>query len=311
MDSQCQSKVLIIYHRVDYDGMFSACIAKKYYLDNNYIVDLKGYNYGDQVPDFAAILGEYQQISILDVSFDPDIMKLLRDSGKAEWIDHHAGTTRLGDENGYSDFPGQRTDLKIGACEVAWDYFFKGMKTPHIIELISAYDVWDHDRFVWDLETLPLQYALRTKYSLNVKKLWRDWSKFINEEEQEYRAKLYDIGRDIMQYLKNVWKSWCGNYAFEVKVGGKYKGICILSAQGGSAQFESMIEDYPIQVVVNRKEPNLYNVGIYKTSDSILPEFDLSVYAHDVYKTGNGHKSAAGFTIDLEQFIKLVRDQEL
>jgi oligoribonuclease NrnB/cAMP/cGMP phosphodiesterase (DHH superfamily) len=312
MKSKCQSKnVLIIYHRADYDGLFSGNIARKFYIESEYEVDLKGYNYGDQVPDFDEILKNYTEVCILDVSFDAPIMKTLHESGKVYWIDHHIGTTRLSEESGYSEMLGERTDLKIGAVEVAWDYFFKGMEKPHIIELISAYDVWDHDRFVWDLETAPLQYALRAEYNLSIEKLWRHWDRLLYD--LDYLETALQSGRFLTKYLNNVWKSWCGNYAFDVLVAGKYKAICMLSAQGGSLQFESELtpeNGYDLQLVVNRKGPDLYNVGIYKKSDD-CNDFDCAKFASEVYKTGNGHKSAAGFTLNLEQFTRLIKDQVL
>ena len=311
MKQECQSKtVIIIYHRADYDGLFSGNIAREFYLENEYSVDMLGYNYGDKIPNFDEIIKKYSEICILDVSFSPDIMLILKNSGKAYWIDHHIGTIRVSEENGYSDFPGQRTTDKIAACEVAWNYFFNGLPIPHIIQLISAYDVWDHDRFDWDLEVTPIQYSLRAECSLNVEKLWKHWKLII--DDQDTFDELIISGKGILKYLKSVWKSWCGNYAFEIEVAGKYKGICMLSAQSGSLQFESVLEtnNYDLQIVVNRKDSDLYNVSIYKESDD-CNDFDCSEYASKVYKTGNGHKSAAGFTINLEQFERLVRDKKL
>ena len=311
MKSISQSnKVIIIYHRADYDGLFSGNIARKFYKENGYSIEMLGFNYGDKLPDFENIISKYSEICILDISFSPDIMKTLKDTGKAYWIDHHIGTIRESEEHGYSDFPGQRTTDKIAACEVAWNYFFKGLEIPYIIELISSYDVWDHERFGWDSEVTPLQYALRAKYSLGIEKLWRDWE--LLEDDPNTLDDLIESGTTILKYLKSVWKSWCGNCAFDIEVAGKYKGICMLSAQSGSLQFESVLQEnkYDLQVVVNRKEPDLYNVSIYKESDD-CNDFDCAEYASKVYGTGNGHKSAAGFTINLEQFERLVRDQKL
>lgn len=306
-----QSKVIIIYHRADYDGLFSGNIARKFYLENGFNVRMLGYNYGDEIPDFSSIIRDYDEICILDVSFNPDIMKSLRDSKKVYWIDHHIGTIRDSEEFKYSDIPGDRTKEKMGAVEVAWNYFYPSLKVPYVIELISAYDVWDHDRFCWDLEVTPLQYSLRAKYSLGIGKLWNDWDLII--DDPDYLDELLRSGKTILQYLKAVWKSWCGNYAFEVMVDNKYTGICMLTAQTGSLQFESILDGdkkYDLQIVVNRKGPDLYNVSIYKESDD-CNDFDCSEYASKVYKTGNGHKSAAGFTINLEQFTRLIKDQVL
>ena len=315
MDSQCQSKkVIIIYHRADYDGLFSGNIARKFYQECYHKIYMKGYNYGDKLPDFDKIISEYDEICILDVSFDVDIMKKLKESKKVYWIDHHIGTILQSEENGYSDIPGSRTKEKIAACEEAWKYFFSNLKIPHIIELLSAYDVWDHDRFDWDTEITPIQYSLRAKYSLNIEKIWRDWEKLVGD--LDYLNSLLDLGNGIMKYQKAVWRSWCGNYAFDITVAGKYRAICMLTAQSGSLQFESILGDpenkgiYDLQVVVNRKGPDLYNISIYKESDE-CNDFDCAEYASKVYKTGNGHKSAAGFTINFEQFAKLMQEQIL
>ena len=46
-------RILIIYHRVDYDGLGSAAITKealKKYTNNP--IDLFGFNYNDPIPDF-------------------------------------------------------------------------------------------------------------------------------------------------------------------------------------------------------------------------------------------------------------------
>ena len=34
MESRCQSKAIVIFHRADYDGLFSGNIARKFYLEN-------------------------------------------------------------------------------------------------------------------------------------------------------------------------------------------------------------------------------------------------------------------------------------
>lgn len=310
MNSELQSKVIIIYHRADYDGLFSGNIARKFYLENEYAITMLGYNYGDKLPDVDDIIKKYSEICILDISFPSQEMKKLRDTKKAYWIDHHIGTIRESEENGYSDFPGKRTEEKIAACEVAWNYFYAGQQIPQIIEYISAYDVWNKERFSWDTEVTPIQYALRAEYSLSIEKLWRNWEYLI--DDQDTLDNLINEGSGIVKYLKAVWKSWCGNYAFEIEVAEKYKGICMLSAQSGSLQFESVLQDkkYDVQVVVNRKDSDIYNVSIYKESDD-CNDFDCAWFASKVYGTGNGHKSAAGFTITLEQLEKLLKDKKL
>ena len=48
-------KILIIYHRADYDGIFSAIIAKKYYESKGVRVETLGWNYGDDQDCFLTL----------------------------------------------------------------------------------------------------------------------------------------------------------------------------------------------------------------------------------------------------------------
>jgi hypothetical protein len=55
-------KNLVIYHRVDYDGIFSAIIVRKYYQGKGIITDLKGWNYGDMPLNLSLDLDTLPQI---------------------------------------------------------------------------------------------------------------------------------------------------------------------------------------------------------------------------------------------------------
>ena len=51
-----EKRVFIIYHRTDYDGIFSGNIARKFYDNNDYWIRLQGFNYGDELPDIDKII---------------------------------------------------------------------------------------------------------------------------------------------------------------------------------------------------------------------------------------------------------------
>lgn len=301
-----EKRVFIIYHRTDYDGIFSGNIARKFYDNNDYWIRLQGFNYGDELPDIDKIISTYDEICMVDISFPNDIMLKLRDSGKLFWIDHHIGVIKFSEEYGFSDIPGIRKD-GIAACELCWNYFFATIPVPKVISMLSAYDVWNHNLYDWNEEVLPLQYSLKADYGLNINMIWRHWDYILDPDNIE---DFINDGQYLLKYLKNTWKSWCSNYSFEVTVAGKYKGICMISPWFGSSQFDSVIDNYDLCVVVNRKGPDYYNVSIYKEEDKI-PEFDCSDYASNVYKTGNGHANASGFVLNFEQFQRLVVNQEI
>src|SRR5574344_2146859 len=123
---------IIIYHRKDYDVLFSALIAKSNLNDTK----LVGYDYGDNINvDFQ----EGSVIYIVDVSLGKTLMKELKEKYKIIWIDHHYTAIKDSIEFGYSDLEGIRETDKGGACRLVWDYFNNGSALPKGIELISDY----------------------------------------------------------------------------------------------------------------------------------------------------------------------------
>lgn len=294
------NRILIIYHRVDYDGLGSAAITKealKKYTTNP--IDLFGYNYNDQIPDFDNYLAVYDAIFMVDISFPKDIMIRLKESGKAVWIDHHITQITESEECGYSDMEGIRVN-GTAACELCWNYFNSGVEVPIPVLYLSHYDTWRHDVFNWEKEILAFQYGLRAKYSLNAQKFTQDFQNIL----QNYKD-LMKSGEGVLEYLNNTWRGCVKGYAFEVTVAGKHKGICILTSTFGSSQFDSVKDQYDVYVCANRKGPDTYNVSMYVNDK--CEDFNAGEYLKTNYG-GGGHIFAAGGTLNLEQFIGLVHD---
>lgn len=301
------SNVLIIYHRVDFDGLFSGAIARKYFVEVEGIIpQFLGWNYGDSLPDKSYILG-FDKIIMVDISFPPEVMKDLYDSGKAVWIDHHDSAINISIENGYSDFPGTRVN-GTAACELTWGFFYQGIVCPKIIQYVGCYDVWNKERYSWDDEILPVQYSLRAKFELKFGKLCNNLNDLISN--QKIIGYLISSGRGILEYNKNTWRSWVRSYGFPVTVAGKYRGIALISPQFGSAMFESVLSDYDIYVVVQRKSSTVFSMSMYKEPDRLL-EFNCAEYVMKTFGNGGGHVGACGTTLTLEQFTKLITQCEI
>ena len=299
--------ILIIYHRVDFDGLFGGAIAKKYYTEvKGEFPQFLGWNYGDTLPEID-YLNTFDEILMTDISFPPELMKKLCDGGKTAWVDHHGTAIADSEKYGYSGMPGIRVN-GIAACELTWKFLYSGVACPKIIQYIGAYDVWNKDKFNWDEETLPIQYALRAKFELKFSKV----SSYLNELITNQRMLNYLIacGKSILAYNKSTWKSWVKTYGFPVTVAGKYKGIALISPQFGSSMFESVLSDYDIYVVAQRKGPDAFSVSLYKEPDR-LPEFNCGEYVAKTYSNGGGHPSACGCLIDREQFMRLITDGEI
>lgn len=144
-------KTLIIYHRVDWDGYTAAAVALKRFPN----AKLFGWNYNDYLPDVS----EYDRVVLVDLT----IAKVLPDNSrdyswmhahadKLIWIDHHMAAVNAVNR---PDINGLRRG-DVGACILAWEFFFPSEMVAEHVALVGSYDVfrkdgkyahWDH---VWD-----------------------------------------------------------------------------------------------------------------------------------------------------------------
>ena len=295
---------LVVYHRVDYDGIFSALVAKRAYESHGINVRLLGYNYGQEMPNLEELLRDNAVICIVDISFPTEYMQYLRSSSRVIWIDHHITAIEDSERSGYSDIPGLRRN-GTAACELTWEFFNPKKECPSIVQLAGAYDVWNKDRFNWDDDVLPLQFGLKGRYSVNLKEIDKDWDVLTSEDAY------YDVieeGQVILQFLKNQWSGWMSNSAFPVTVDGKYSAICIISPMFSSNSFESVIDKYDLCIVVSPKDQGQrFGIGMYKSPEK-CPEFSCGKYLKDLCG-GGGHDGAAGGTLSKEQFMSIVFDK--
>lgn len=296
-----RKKILIIYHRIDYDGLCSMAITKSALIklyEGDVFVEIFGFNYGDNALDIDSILQSNDEIYLVDISLPPADMIKLAQSGKVVWIDHHITQIQESENYGYSGLPGLRAN-GTAACELCWNFFYPGQEVPLGVLYMSHYDTWRHDMYSWENEILPYQYGLRTEFSLNAVKFYSHLESILRETD-----KYISTGASILKYLNGAWKGSVKGYAFDVTIAGKYKGICLLTCTFGSSQFDSVKDQYDAYVCVNRKGPDLYNISIYvnERCDFNAGEFMKTRYS------GGGHSAAAGGRLSLAQFIHLVHD---
>ena len=301
-------KNLIVYHRVDYDGIFSCGISKQYYETVKELsVDIQGHNYNDEPLNIPQLLDRYATITLVDISLPPDQMIELKDSSRAVWIDHHVTAINDSIKFGYNNMPGLR-EIGTAACELCWRFYWRTPVPPPIIQILGSYDVWDKTRFDWEEIVLPLQFGLKTRYGIRIKDILNDWDYLLREDN--YKDVL-DDGYAVYSFLKDNWKSWVKNCAFEVTVAGKYRGICLLSPMFGSSSFESINDKYEIYIVANvRTNGTTYSLSMYKESAEMAPEFSCGEYMKQF--GGGGHATAASSgALTKEHFEKLVFNHEI
>lgn len=302
--------VLVIYHRVDCDGLASMMIAKDYYTKKGFCVEKLGWNYGDEVPGIKELLEKYSSVVMVDLSFPPQYMKELKELGKGRftWIDHHQTALLAAESEGYSDLPGIRQETGKAACELVWSYYNPDLPVPRFIKLLGQYDTWRKSECDWEGEILPLQYSIREKLGLKASEWEKDWDNLL--EDEEILDWYIETGKSIYSYQSDLWKSWVKNYAFPVLVDGKYKGICMLSPMFGSSCYASVLEDYEIFIIVNKKSSGQIAIGMYKEPES-APDFKCGEYLSQFNPENGGHACAGGGIIGKEVFKRLVFDGEI
>lgn len=280
-------KTIIVHHSADFDGICSKLIVSRAFPEAATL----GFNYGDSIPD----LKDYDQIIMVDISFPPDIMLGLK--GRLTWVDHHITAIQDSERNGYSSVPGIRK-VGEGACELAWKYFMKS-SVPQAVKYLSAYDVFDKSRFPWLDVVVPFQYALRGKYGLNL----------VDEVIEMDPSDLIGEGRSILNFLKLDWKESVDKNAFPITIDGKYKGICMITTQKGSLQFDSVYPEYDLFVWGSFDKSGIFRFSLASNGERV-PEFNCGLYLKNHYN-GGGHQGIGGGTLGIEQFMGLVQQKVL
>jgi len=149
-------KTIVIYHRADFDGLFSREIARQAFGET---AEYIGWDYGEPVPEVHIAATLY----MIDISVDG----LMQHPGLV-WIDHHKSAIEKYPET----IPGYRID-GVAACRLAWQWFNKPngfalptkaqyydrtVEEPHAVRLAGEYDIWDKR----DPDTDLFQHALRS-----------------------------------------------------------------------------------------------------------------------------------------------------
>lgn len=298
-------KLLIVFHRIDFDGLCSMSVVRHWAESNGLKVYLLGYTYGDNDPVIDA---DYDMVFVVDLRLPTGLMVSLNRNGKLVWIDHHATSIADSYEFGFADAPGLRRE-GVGACELCWEFLNHG-DTPKLIQLLSTYDVWDKVRFNWNKETLPFQFGMRNAFNLEPDEFYAFYLSVVAENDLLLMDYIFDDGKAILNYVRVTGKRACDAYAFEVTIAdGTLSGLCMLTPHFGCLEFEESLRQRGCQVAVcvNRHAASgTYKVSMY-AGGSDLGEFNIGAYMKEHYN-GGGHRSAAGGTLTEEQFLRLLNE---
>lgn len=272
----------------------SAAIVKKYFKGD---IDLLPYNYGKEIPD----VNKYDKVFVVDVSFG-DRTSLLFDEWKDKgidvtWIDHHK--TVIEAVKDYN-VKGKRR-IGTAACELTWEYLFDDIETPDVVELLSAYDVWDHDRFEWS-DVMAFQYGMRGYCGLDV-----DMAAKVMDGDHDFIYDMIRNGEAILEYIVEKNRGEMDMFSFEADVFG-YKAICMNTTEFNSTTFESMYDPRKHDLMM----PFCWNGRFFRCSFyTTKKEVDVSALARKANPGGGGHKAAAGFQLSVEDMMGFLKERRM
>lgn len=303
-------KVLSITHASDLDGSMSGGVVGYWAELMGYEVDYKLYNYG--YPINTNIFNRYDIIVLTDISFHedhPEIFKYLGCSGKlCIWIDHHKSSIEF--KNNHPEyFEGIKGVQKIGvaACELAWEYFFPDSRTPKLVEYLSAYDVFDKDRFQGEWTKVEqIQYGTRLEYGISPSDMC-NYLRLLELGLTDYLEDFRKNGEIVLKYTEKNLAGKLKNYGsyipeFTVEGLGTYRVIALNTNEFTSKAFESLYDTrfydimMPYCICPKEGNPGKFNVrfSMYTERDDI----DVSKIA-EIF-SGGGHAKAAGGQMSLE-----------
>lgn len=280
-------KPLVIYHKSDYDGIFSMQIAKKFLVDADYL----GWEYGDPIP----AVEPDRTLFMLDIN-----VAGLMNHPRLIWIDHHATAIAKYPKEIY----GYRVD-GVGACRLVWQWFIpKGVTTlpekdeylnrsvaePTAVRLAGEYDVWDHRGD----GSFELQHGLDAQEIVQ-------WGRLLDASSDDgYVAKLLADGKIAMQFAKTRNAAIIRDRGFKINWEG-LNLLCLNTPQRGSLSFDSADQtgiDGLLAFSYNGNQGK-WTCSLYHSITN--KEHDLSVIASKY--GGGGHKGACGFEVKALPFL--------
>ena len=323
-------KQLIIYHKEDNDGVFSAALMARYItkdlkenLDN---IHFFGADYNElnniTKENIDCWKETYNFVAILDISFNNvKLMKYLYDlfGNRFIWCDHHKPIIMESYKLKFSKSEGIRDTAKstiLCVYQYLWDQFnlkYDNHEVPELLRILSGWDSWSFDKEGFTEEYCQkINTAITHSLNLDIHKTIEFVNLLFDNENTINLTDLYNEGSKLLDYdlqkADNII-SFYGDLTWTV--GGDNNSACALFTQGpsNSIMFRSL-KDYNIKngIIFKRNNNSTWTISLYNINDE--DDFDCGKYLKDTYK-GGGHKGAAGCTVKESKFIKILKTKHL
>jgi oligoribonuclease NrnB/cAMP/cGMP phosphodiesterase (DHH superfamily) len=323
-------KYLIIYHKEDNDGLFSAALSFNYLFHelgkNDQDIHYYSADYNDMskisIEDIEIWTYTYKSIIMIDISFsDIKKMKKLLDiyGNNFIWIDHHLPIIKESYKHKFDNTAGIRqTDRS--ALLLTYKYFYDPLdihynekNVPELLRVLSAYDSWTYEKEGYEFNYVnSINKYINFTYKLNLDDISEVVYKLIYRNYKPDLKEYYNIGNLLSEYDKynneNIVKNF-GDLNWVINVNkdeNNYRTACAIFIQGpsNSQMFEYYKNYVDNGIVFKRLRDGNWVISLYNTHDN--DDFHCGEYLNKKYK-GGGHKGAAGCTITEKQFLKICK----
>ena len=311
-----KKKIVVIYHRADFDGIFCREIARKF-LGN--AAEYIGWDYGDPVPTPDQVSAE-QTVYMLDISID-GLMGL----PNLIWIDHHKsaiekytspihGAGKTSDQPLY-ELSGYWID-GVAACRLTWQWFFlrrhegfcelmpskarfveRLVIEPVAVQLAGEYDVWDKRNP--DAETF--QFGLRSKELTEEDWAWLLTVRNVNTQTDHAFVKttitinkFLEDGKLLQRYQQEQDASVVKYRRFTAYFDG-LTVLCLCTARCNSLTVAAAVKPEHDALMGFYWTGRSWKVSLYHAPGK--EQHDLSEIA--VKYGGGGHRGACGFEVKM------------
>jgi len=286
------SKIYVIYHRADFDGLFSREIAKRFLSSSTEFI---GWDYKDPLP----VIEEGAKLYMIDISVEG-----LMDFPGLTWIDHHKSAM-----DKYASITPSPCGLRIdgvAACRLAWQWFTDAIKAqsftkvdfdahrvnePLAVRLAGEYDVFNHS----DPRALVLQHGLKSRTLGG-----HEWSELLSHARSHVIVEeLLKAGEILLFAAKEANASLINDAGFDVK----FEGLLFLVCNNGrynSQLFAAGIQprhDGLLGFAWNGKKRR-WRISMYGVPGKPAIDFAAIASKHG----GGGHKQACGFECEILPF---------
>lgn len=343
-NNQTISKYLLIYHREDNDGVFSAALIYDYLLNKLNInednidlmpMDYNDMNHLDNHDSIDNLIMDYHIIILTDISFTAKTMKYMYDNLQERmiWIDHHAPIIYQSYKMHFDLVNGVR-DTDRSAILCAWKYLYdqfdkqyNAHEIPEFLEILSAWDSFTFSKrgytkdYVYNVNKgVTFQYKLDfpiVKSMIDTIMYWQECKangKYI-EEDIDLIKSLHHLGQGLNLYDQERFDEIIKNYAdkdFKIQTDDnkiRHAVAVFLQSPTSSMMFKSLANtDIKNGIVFKRQADGNWTISLYNVNE------DDRWHCGDFMKArynGGGHLGAAGCVVNEAKFIKILKDKVL